>query len=127
MKLTKGNPFKINGITIKIPDTFKPNMATTSTDDSDRTQDLIMHNTPIGTIDSYSLEWKYIEVEEAAKIVQQIKNKPHYTMTYLRPDHGKWESAFFYTSNYSFGSLTVANGVYMWESLSFNAVGVNPI
>jgi hypothetical protein len=120
-------PFEFNGIPVKTPDTFQPSMATTSTEDSDRTQDLVMHNTPIGTIASYSFEWKYIEPDEAAKIVQQIKNKNQYTLRYMRPDTGGWSTGYFYTSNYNFGTLTVANGDFVWESLSFNAVGVYPI
>lgn len=120
-------PFEFNGIKVKTPDTFQPSMATTSTEDSDRTQDLIMHNTPMGTIESYSLEWKYIEPDEAAKIIGQIKNKSKYSLRFLSPNSGTWETKQFYTSNYTFGTLKAANGMFVWESLSFNAVGINPV
>lgn len=120
-------PFQFNDIAVKTPDTFQPAMATTSTEDSDRTQDLVMHNTPMGTIESYSFAWKYIEPEEAAVIINQIKNKSQYKLRYLRADTGKWTTGYFYTSNYNFGTLTVANGKRVWESLSFNATGVNPV
>lgn len=119
--------FEFNDIPVKTPDTFQPSMATTSTEDSDRTQDLVMHNTPMGTVESYSFEWRYIEPAEAAKIVQQIKNKGQYKLRYLRADTGTWETGYFYTSNYSFGTLRVANGGFVWEKLSFNAVGINPV
>ncbi len=120
-------PFEFNGVAVKTPDTFQPSMATTSTEDSDRTQDLVMHNTPMGTIESYSFEWKNIEVTEAAKIITAIKNKSKYSLRYLRADTGGWTTAQFYTSNYDIGTLKIANGEQVWESLSFNAVGVNPI
>lgn len=120
-------PFEFNDIPVVTPDTFKPSMATTSTEDSDRTQDLVMHNTPMGTIESYSFEWKYIEPAEAVKIVQQIKNKKQYKLRYLSADTGQWTTGYFYTSNYNFGTLRVSNDKFVWESLSFNAVGVNPI
>lgn len=120
-------PFEFNEIPVKTPDVFRPNMATTSTEDSDRTQDLVMHNTPMGTVESYSFEWRYIEPVEAAKIVRQIKNKGQYKLRYLRADTGTWETGYFYTSNYSFGTLRVANGEFVWEKLSFNAVGINPV
>lgn len=122
-----GRLFEFNDIPVITPDTFKPSMATTSTEDSDRTQDLVMHNTPMGTIESYSFEWKNITPEEAAKIVQQIKNKGQYKLRYLSADTGQWTTGFFYTSNYNFGTLKVSNGKFVWESLSFNAVGVNPV
>lgn len=120
-------PFEFNGIPVKTPDTFKPNGATTSTEDSDRTQDLVMHNNPMGTIESYSLEWKYIEPEEAAKIIQQIKNKSKYSLRYLSISEGIWRTDNFYTSNYSAGTLKTVNGKFVWESLSFNAVVINPV
>lgn len=119
-------PFEINDIPVKTPDTFQPSMATTSTEDSDRTQDLVMHNTPMGTVESYSFEWRYIEPDEAAKIIQQVKNKGQYKLRYLRADTGVWTTGYFYTSNYNLGTMRVSNGKYVWESLSFNAVGVNP-
>lgn len=120
-------PFEFNGIPVETPITFKPNLATTSTEDSDRTQDLVMHNTPMGTIQSYSFEWGPILPEEAAKIVRQTLNKSSFTLRYLSFISGKWETGQFYASNYSPGSLKTIDGVFKWESLSFNVIGVNPI
>lgn len=119
--------FEFNDIPVKTPDTFQPSMATTSTEDSDRTQDLVMHNTPMGTVESYAFEWRYIELDEAAKIIQQIKNKGQYKLRYISADTGTWETGYFYTSNYSFGTLKLVNGDFVWEKLSFNAVGINPV
>ena len=52
-------------IRIKAPIKYDPVLATTSTEDSDRTQDLVMHNTPMGTIIGYDIwkENKRIEAE----------------------------------------------------------------
>ncbi len=121
------SPFEFNGIPVKTPDTFRPAMATTSTADSDRTQDLIMHNSPMGTIQSYDFEWIDIEPWEASKIIQQVKNRKQYTLRYLSLDTGKWTTGLFYSANYDGGSLTVVNGIFVWETLSFQATGVYPI
>lgn len=120
-------PFQFNGIAVKTPDTFKPNLATTSTEDSDRTQDLVMHNTPMGTISSYFFEWKNIEPSEAALIIGQIINRSQYTLRFLNPLTGSWDTSAFYTSNYTFGSMKQVNGHTVWESLSFNSVVINPV
>ena len=120
-------PFEFNGIPVKTPNTFSPNMYTTSTDDSNRTQDLVMHNTPMGTIESYSIEWKNIEPEEAAKIIGQIKNRSEYSLRHLNFETGRWEVRQFYTTTYSGGTLKKVNGKDAWESLSFNAICINPI
>ena len=120
-------PFEIDDIKIMTPYTFTPSAATTSTEDSDRTQDLVMHNTPMGTIESYNIAFEYIPVKEAAAIYQRIKNRSQYKLRYMSACSGEWTTGYFYTSNYSFGTLAVANGIYVWKSLSFNAVGINPV
>lgn len=120
-------PFEFNGVKVKTPNTFKPNFATTSTEDSDRTQDLVMHNTPMGTIVNYSFEWKYIYPDEAALILSQVMNRSQYSLRFLNPITGSWETSMFYTSNYNFGTLRRLNGCDVWESLSFNAVVINPV
>ena len=61
---------KFNGVTLPIPDEdgYTVEISTTSTDDSDRTQDLVMHNTPIGSVGSYGLKWSDLTKEEVASI-----------------------------------------------------------
>lgn len=120
-------PFEIDDIKIRTPYTFTPSAATTSTEDSDRTQDLVMHNKPMGTIESYEISFENISVKEASTIYQRIKNKSQYKLRYMNVGSGDWEVGYFYTSNYSFGSLSVANGEYVWQNFNFNAVGVNPV
>jgi len=127
LKKNTYRPFEFNGIPVKTPNTFKPSLATTSTEDSDRTQDLVMHNTPMGTIESYSFEWKNISPADAALIIRQIKNKSKYKLRYLSASTGKWRTDTFYTSNYTLGTLKIVNGIEAWDSLSFNAVSINPL
>lgn len=120
-------PFEIDDIKILTPYTFTPSAATTSTEDSDRTQDLVMHNTPMGTIESYDIAFEDIPVKEAAVIYQRIKNRSQYKLRYMSASLGEWTTGQFYTSNYSFGTLAISNGKQVWKSLSFNAVGVYPV
>lgn len=120
-------PFEFNGIKVKTPDVFKPNFATTSTEDSDRTQDLEMNNDPMGTISSFSLAWSNIYIEDAALILNEIVDKSEYSLRFLNPMTAKWETRMFYTTNIPFGTLKQVNGRDAWESLSFNAVVIKPI
>lgn len=119
--------FKFNDIEVRTPDSFTPSLVTTSTEDSDRTQDLVMHNTPMGTVESYNLEYKDIPLSVAAEILQQIINKKEYSLTYPSVYTGLWQTKAFYTTTISMGTLKKANGKDVWEKLSFNAIGVNPV
>lgn len=120
-------PFEFNGIPVKTPDTFIPNFATTSTSDSDRTQDLVMNNSPMGTIASYSIGWKDIYKEDAALILQQIVDRPEYSLKHLNPLTAQWEVRAFYTVNIPMGTYKQVNGRDAWESLSFNAIVIRPV
>ena len=86
-----------------------------------------MHNMPMGTISSYSFAWQDIEPEEVTLILSQTMNRSEYSLRYLNPLTAKWEIGEFYTVNYSFGTLKQVNGRDTWESLSFNAVKINPV
>lgn len=116
--------FEFNNVAVKSPNLFYPTGATTSTEDSGRTQDLEMHNSVMGTIESYHFEWKNIYIEEAATIINQIKNKNRYDLKYVSPSLGSWTTNKFYTSNYNLGTLKKVNGRDAWESLSFDAISI---
>ena len=59
-------------IRIKAPIEYKPILATTSTEDSDRTQDLVMHNTPMGTILGYDMVWGDMSTEDVQMILDHM-------------------------------------------------------
>lgn len=118
---------KLNDIVIEQPNEYGISLATTSTEDSDRTQDLIMHNTPMGTICSYSLKWEYIKVSKASEILRQVINKPSFKAHYFDMYYGVWKDAYFYASNFEITPLTLEYGYEMVDEMSFNIVGINPI
>lgn len=118
---------KINGITVVQPDEYSANLATTSTDDSDRDQSLVMHNTPIGTVASYSLKWSYIDVADAAVILQQILNKSSFRLHYFDIVTASWKDSDFYATTFNSPAKTLEEGDECWEELSFNVVKVRPV
>ena len=100
-----GERFSIDGTEIKTPDSYKPVFATTSTEDSDRTQDLIMHNTPLGTIAGYDLTWKSLKSDEISTILNLMMNKPYFQFHHRDPRQASgWSTAQFYASNFSMGA-----------------------
>lgn len=119
---------KINGIVIKQPDEdgYSAVLATTSTDDSDRDMSLVMHNTPIGTVEGYDLKWSYPTLQEAALILQQVLNKPKFTVHYMDIITGTWRDGEFYASNFNAPCKTLEEGEECWDELSFNIRGINP-
>ena len=119
--------FTIEDTNIEQPTTYSGSFATTSTDASDRTQDLVRHNTPIGTIGSYEMRWEYIKTSEASKILQLVLNKSQFKVHYYDLFTDSWKSAYFYASNFEMTPLTLEENYKYIDSLSFSIIGVNPI
>lgn len=120
--------FKIDGITIRAPDEYKPVFSTTSTEDSDRDQELTMHNTPMGTIGGYDLTWGELTWDEIAVILNSMLNKSEFTVHHKDPTvPHKWIDADFYASNYNMAAQTLEDDEEKWKDLSINIRRVKKI
>lgn len=120
--------FKIDGVTIKAPDEYKPVFATTSTDDSDRDQTGDMHNTPIFTIGGYDMKWGQLTWTEIAAILNGILGKSEFSFCHKDPTiPGKWVERAFYASNFTMAAQTLEDGEEIWTDLSINIRRIKPI
>ena len=120
--------FKIDGVTIKAPDTYKPVFATTSTESSKRSQDLVMHNTPMGTIAGYDMEWGELKWGEIATILNSMINKSQFTFHHKDPrTHGKWIDKTFYASNFNMAAQTLKDNEERWTGLTINVRSIRPV
>ena len=113
-------------VDIKTPIEYKPKLATTSTKDSDRAQDLIMHNTPMGTIVGYDMKWGDIKTEEMQTIIKLMVNKPSFRMKQY-DNYDGWCTKDFYASNFDVDCVRLKNGEELWSGLSINIRPINPL
>lgn len=121
--------FSIDGIIIKTPDSYKPVFATTSTEDSDRTQDLVMHNTPMGTIAGYDLTWKSLKSGEISAILNLMMNKPSFSFHHRDPRNASgWSTSAFYASNFNMNAQRLGEQTgELWSDLSINVRSIYPV
>lgn len=120
-------------IRIKAPIEYKPILATTSTEDSDRTQDLIMHNTPMGTIVGYDMKWGDMSTEEVRKILDLMVNKSSFNMHHFDIFDG-WCYKDFYASNFNVDGVRLRQYRYRghlyneesWKGLTINIRPIYP-
>ena len=120
--------FKIDSVVIAAPSTYKPVFATTSTDDSDRDQNLVMHNTPIGTIAGYDMTWELLTWKEISTILNAIMNKKQFSFHHKDPTiPNQWVDKTFYASNMDMAAQTLEDDEEMWEDLSINVRRIDTI
>ena len=120
-------------IRIKAPVEYKPVLATTSTEDSDRTQDLVMHNTPMGTIVGYDMTWGDMSTEDVRMILDLMVNKSSFNMHHFDIFDG-WCYKDFYASNFNVDGVRlrqyrlhdVLYNEESWKGLKINIRAINP-
>lgn len=120
-------------IRIKAPVEYKPILATTSTPDSDRTQDLVMHNTPMGTIVGYNMVWGDMSTEDMRMILDLMVNKSSFNIHHFDIFRG-WSYDDFYASNFNVEGVRLRqyrlnNHLYneeSWKGLSINIRAIYP-
>lgn len=118
----------MNGIRIKQPlENMAYNFETTYTADTTRVQSGALHATSMFTVEQLGYEAKNLSIYEMSQILQIIAKGNSFQLHYFSPYYGQWRTAPFYVGQ---GSLKIGqlkeNGE-VFESLSFNMTGVNPI
>lgn len=121
---------KINNTAIVQPEEMSWNFETTSTADSTRAMSGTVYNTPMFTVESFSVSWGRMTRAELSTILQaivQTPRKPYFTLHYYSPYYNAWRDGQFYVGQ---GSLKIKNlkesSEYV-EGMSCNFIGRNKI
>lgn len=118
----------VDGVVIKPPKEYKPVFSTTSTEDSDRTQDLVMHNTPMGTISGYDMTWGNMTWAELATILNSMLNKSSFMFHHASPLHpNEWIDEEFYAASYNMAAQTLKDNMEKWTGLTISVRSINPV
>ena len=122
------NYITMNNVVIKQPTKdMAYNFETTYTEDTTRVQSGVLHATSMFTVEQLGYEAKNLTIYEMAQILQIIAKGNAFDLHYFSPYYGTWRTDKFYVGQ---GSLKVGclkeNGE-VFESLTFNMTGVNPI
>lgn len=100
---------------------------TTYSDDSDRVQTGDAYITPLFTVESYSYSASDLTLSEMSYILKQVAKGRKFKAHYLSPYEGKWQDGYFYVGK---GSLKIGSWKEeeeIYDSLSFNMIGVKRI
>lgn len=108
-------------------DGYSAILATTSTEDSDRSISGKMHNTPLFTVHGYNLKWSNIKASAAAQILQQWVGKSSCKVHYFDIMTATWKDGHFYAANFNAPSKSIKDGEECWDSLSFDIRSVDAL
>lgn len=120
--------FKVDGIIIKTPTSYKPVLATTSTEDSGRTQDLVLHNVVLGTVIGFDMQWDCLTSLEIYTILNAMIDKSSFLFYHRSPlSASGWETASFQASNFNMAAQRLQDGQELWSGLTINVRSINPV
>ena len=119
---------KINDVVIRQPDTgLAYNFETTYSSESSRDYGGSMHETALFTVEQFSYTASNLTEAEMSAILTKIAKGQRFKLHYRSPYYGTWRDDYFYVGK---GSLSIGSWVEdeeVYDSLSFNMQGVNPI
>lgn len=118
-----------DGYTPKTPASVDPNWEVTYTEDSGRVLSGDAMLDPLFTVESYSLSFKNLTLEEASTILHIVvprPSKPTFQFTYLSAYYGGWRTETFYVGRGSQKLRTAKENVEAYD-LSFNVISAVPI
>ena len=78
-------PFKIDGVSIPTPSSYKFNVEDLSSEATGRTLDGIMHKDVVAVKDYYECSWKKLSWTEAATLLNAIDGKQQVQFTHADP------------------------------------------
>ena len=120
--------YTINGIKIMQPTELMPfQFAVTSTPDSARTQDGVLHDTPMFTVESYSYSVTGLTAKEMSDFLKLVAKGQKFDFHYFSPYYGEWRTDKFRVGQGSLKIRRVNEDNEWFDDVSCNIVGVNPI
>lgn len=120
--------YTINGIKIRQPTELMPfQLATTYTSDTARTQDGILHSTPLFTVESYSYGATGFTAKEMSDFLKLTAKGQSFDFHYFSPYYGEWRTDKFYVGQESLKIRSTKADNERLDDLSCNIIGVNPI
>lgn len=119
---------KFNNTVIRQPDAgLAYDFETTYSEGSGRETSGILHEEALFTVERFGYEASRLTLEEMSQILQIIAKGARFTMHYLSPYYGEWRDDTFYVGKGSLAIGTWHEDTELYDSLSFNIVGVNPL
>ncbi len=120
--------YTINNIKIKQPlELMQLHFVTTYTEDTIRTQEGLLHSTPLFTVESYSYSANGFTAKEMAQFLQLVGKGRNFDFHYFSPYYGVWRTDKFFVGQGSLQIRRVNEKAEHFDGVSCNIIGVNPI
>lgn len=119
--------YLFNGVDIVQPDEgLGYDFETTYSADTTRITSGPLHETALFTVESLAFKASNIPAAKVAQLLQAVIQK-RFTFHYFSAYYGYWRTDTFYVGKHSMQIGDVLEGGEVFDNISFNIVGVNPV
>lgn len=122
---TVDRPFKIDGVAIPTPSTYKFGLEDLSSEETGRTLDGKMHKDVVDDKDRYECVWKKLSWEDAALLLNLVNKKSSFLFTYADPRYpNQWLTNKFYVGERSTVAMNLTDEKNTWSNISFTFIRI---
>lgn len=122
---TAERPFKIDGVSIPTPSTYKFGLEDLSSEETGRTLDGVMHKDVVDDKDRYECTWKKLSWEDTAILLNAINKKTSFMFTYVDPRvPNQWLTNRFYVGERSMVAINLNDENNTWSDISFTFIRI---
>ena len=113
--------FKVDGVAIPTPTTYKWNEEDLSSEETGReTLDGTMHKDIIAVKDYYECTWKKLSWAAAAQLLNAISGKAKVSFTHLDPKMpNEWVTGDYYVGKRNSVALDLSDSPRAWKDIAF--------
>lgn len=116
-------PFKIDGVEIPTPSTYKAGIEDLSSEATGRTLDGLMHKDVVAVKDTYECTWKSLSWAEAAHILNLVNGRTQVTLTYADPKvPNVFQTGAFYIGSRSITAYDLNDPKNAWQDLTLSFI-----
>ena len=118
-------PFKVDGVEIPTPTTYKVGIADLSSDATGRTLDGVMHKDVVAVKHTYDCTWYALSWAEAAHLLNLVNGKESLSFTHpdpLVPD--VYQTGVFYVGDRSISAKDLTSDKNAWHDLTLSFIQI---
>lgn len=118
-------PFKVDGVAIPTPSTYKYQEEDLSSEETGRTLDGTMHKDVVAVKTYYDCTWTKLSWEDAATLISAISGKTKVTFTHADPKvPGTFITGNFYIGKRSSAAMNLKDEERTWGDISFQFIEI---
>ncbi len=118
-------PFRIDGVMIPTPDSYKAGVQDLSSKETGRNLSGTMDKDVVAVKDTYECTWKALSWDETATLLNAVDGKKSLEFTHADPRHpNEWRTGTYYVGDRSTAAMNLNDPDFTWGGITIKFIEV---